>query len=417
MKNNIWIVTIGEPIFHPENKLRMHRSGLLAKFISENKNCKVIWWTSTFNHFLKKHEYEDDTEVQINDNFKMIAIKGTGYSKNISFNRLKDNQIIRKKMKKLFEVNEPPSIIISSFPTMGLCELSLSYAKNRNIPVLIDYRDMWPEVYVDLFPGLLKKVAQILFYPLFYKASKIFKNANGIIGITSQFLDEGLKKANRKKIESDNVFPLVYKQTNHNKENIKLARDFWDSHIELSDKKKLRVCYFGAIGFQSNWDTIIDAIRLINEKNLNVEFIICGTGDKLDELKNKSKNLNGIYFPGFINSAQIEVLMDNSDLGLCAYFPKQNYLESIPGKAVEYMYGGLKIISTLEDGKLGKFMKENNLGYHYNHDNSKELFLVIKEALKNKKNQKDRIKNIFKNNFDSDLIFEKYYNHILDVIK
>ena len=53
MKHDIWIVTIGEPIFHPENKLRKHRSGLLAKFISENKNCNVTWWTSTFNHFTK----------------------------------------------------------------------------------------------------------------------------------------------------------------------------------------------------------------------------------------------------------------------------------------------------------------------------------------------------------------------------
>ena len=417
MKHDIWIVTIGEPIFHPENKLRKHRSGLLAKFISENKNCNVTWWTSTFNHFTKKHEYEKDTEVQINDNFKMIAIKGTGYSKNVSLSRLKDNQIIRKKMKRLFEIYKPPSIIISSFPTMGLCELSLSYGKNKNIPVLIDYRDMWPEVYVDLFPGLLKNVAKILFYPLFYKANKIFKNATGVIGITSQFLDEGLKKANRQKTYSDNVFPLVYKQTNHNNKNIKNAEDYWSNQINLFDKKKLRICYFGAIGFQSNWESIIDSIKLINENNLNVEFIICGTGDKLDELKNKSKNLNGIYFPGFINSAQIEVLMNHSDLGLCAYYPKQNYMESIPGKAVEYMYGGLKIISTLEEGKLGKFIKENNLGYHYNHDNSNELFLVIKEALKNKKNEKNNIKNIFKNNFDSDLIFEKYYNHILDVIK
>ena len=232
-----------------------------------------------------------------------------------------------------------------------------------------------------------KKCRQNPFYPLFYKANKIFKNATGVIGITSQFLDEGLKKANRQKTYSDNVFPLVYKQTNHNNKNIKNAEDYWSNQINLFDKK-LRICYFGAIGFQSNWESIIDSIKLINENNLNVEFIICGTGDKLDELKNKSKNLNGIYFPGFINSAQIEVLMNHSDLGLCAYYPKQNYMESIPGKAVEYMYGGLKIISTLEEGKLGKFIKENNLGYHYNHDNSNELFLVIKEALKNKKMKK-----------------------------
>ena len=246
---------------------------------------------------------------------------------------------------------------------------------------------MWPEVYVDLFPGLLKNVAKILFYPLFYKANKIFKNATGVIGITSQFLDEGLKKANRQKITLIMYFRWFINKLTITTRILKMQKIIGVIKL-ICLIKKLRICYFGAIGFQSNWESIIDSIKLINENNLNVEFIICGTGDKLDELKNKSKNLNGIYFPGFINSAQIEVLMNHSDLGLCAYYPKQNYMESIPGKAVEYMYGGLKIISTLEEGKLGKFIKENNLGYHYNHDNSNELFLVIKEALKNKKMKK-----------------------------
>ena len=89
----------------------------------------------------------------------MIAIKGTGYSKNVSLSRLKDNQIIRKKMNILFEIYKPPSIIISSFPTMGLCVSFLFHMEKIKIfLLLIDYRDMWPEVYVDLFPGLLKNV-------------------------------------------------------------------------------------------------------------------------------------------------------------------------------------------------------------------------------------------------------------------
>ena len=38
----IWIVTIGEPIIHDKNSLRIHRSGLLAKYISENSNHELI---------------------------------------------------------------------------------------------------------------------------------------------------------------------------------------------------------------------------------------------------------------------------------------------------------------------------------------------------------------------------------------
>ena len=56
---NIWIVTIGEPLIHKGSNLRIHRSGLLAKYLSEIKNYNVIWWTSLFNHFTKKFEFQE----------------------------------------------------------------------------------------------------------------------------------------------------------------------------------------------------------------------------------------------------------------------------------------------------------------------------------------------------------------------
>ena len=51
----IWIITIGEPIIHKHNALRIHRSGLLAKYISENTSHEVVWWTSLYNHFTNKY--------------------------------------------------------------------------------------------------------------------------------------------------------------------------------------------------------------------------------------------------------------------------------------------------------------------------------------------------------------------------
>ena len=60
---NIWIVTIGEPIINNRFNLRLHRSGLLAKYISENTNHKVTFVTSLFNHFTKEFEYKNITHA------------------------------------------------------------------------------------------------------------------------------------------------------------------------------------------------------------------------------------------------------------------------------------------------------------------------------------------------------------------
>ena len=45
------------------------------------------------------------------------------------------------------------------------------------------------------------------------------------------------------------------------RKNIKNAEDYWSNQINLFDKKKLSICYFGAIGFQSNWDQLLTRLN------------------------------------------------------------------------------------------------------------------------------------------------------------
>ena len=48
---NIWLVTIGEPIPVEDNKLRLHRTGILFESLYSSKKNNVTWWTSNYNHF------------------------------------------------------------------------------------------------------------------------------------------------------------------------------------------------------------------------------------------------------------------------------------------------------------------------------------------------------------------------------
>ena len=57
--------------------------------------------------------------------------------------------------------------------------------------------------------------------------------------------------------------------------------------------------------------------------------------------------------------------MYHCEIGLCPYKLNDNFINSVPGKAIEYMYGGLDIITNLGEGKLGKFLKNNKFGNFY----------------------------------------------------
>ena len=197
----IWIITIGEPIINNKHGLRLHRSGLLAKYLSTKLKCEVTFWTSSFNHFKKDFEFKEDKFSFINPNLKQICINGGGYKSNVSISRFIDHYKISKKFRKLSSKEVKPDLIIASFPTLGLCEEALKYSKKNKIPVLIDYRDMWPEVFVELFQKSLDFIGKILFYPLFNKTSKVFSKSNGIISITDKLLDIALKSKSSTKIQ------------------------------------------------------------------------------------------------------------------------------------------------------------------------------------------------------------------------
>ena len=206
----IWIITIGEPIIHKDNNLRIHRSGLLAKYISEQTNHKVVWWTSLYNHFTKKFEFEDEREINPNSNLKIKCLKGYGYRKNISLARYYDHYIIQKKFSKRLVSEPTPDIIICSYPTLGLCEEAVKYANKKSIPILIDYRDLWPEVFHDLFPKKMNFIPKIIFYPFTIRFINVLQKSTGIIGITKKILERGIKKAKRKLSNYDAFFYLGY---------------------------------------------------------------------------------------------------------------------------------------------------------------------------------------------------------------
>ena len=415
---NIWLVTIGEPIPHHNNKLRLHRTGIIAKYISENTNHNVTWWTSDFNHFTKNHIFGEDTNFNPSSNLNVIALSGKGYRRNISIDRIIDhNQIAEKFNKKALE-SLKPDIIVVAFPTLGLSEACTDLGKEWGVPVLIDYRDMWPEVFVEIVPNFMKPIVKCILSPLFIKTKKTFKKATGIIGITDGFLNLALDKIQRGKNEYDGVFPLAYLSNQFTPIQLEEATIFWEKVVPKSNK--LRISFLGTLGHQFDFDTIIGAVEILNIQGIdNFEIILCGSGDKEKSLVDFSKKNKGIYLPGYMSAAQINALLKTTDLGLCPYNLNEAFINSIPGKAIEYMSFGVPLLSTLKSGELGRLIDKFGIGFHYEQGNPKSLADVIIYIIKTREClplMKKEILSVYKSKFDADLIYANYVEHLEKIV-
>src|ERR1700719_3619345 len=78
---NAWIVAAGEPLPIAPAVGRLLRAGILCRMLAEQGH-RVTWWTSTFDHFQKRHYFANDNVVPICSNFTIRLLHGRGYLRN-----------------------------------------------------------------------------------------------------------------------------------------------------------------------------------------------------------------------------------------------------------------------------------------------------------------------------------------------
>ena len=157
---NIWLITIGEPL-KTQNE-RPCKTGILSKMLVD-KGHQVTWWTSTFDHQSKSYIYNNDKCISVEENLEMIYLHSNiGYKKNVSIKRIINHKLIAKKFNKISDIKSTPDIIYCSFPPIELSFAAVYYAKRKNIPVVVDARDLWPDIFFNPFPQLFHPVLKIL---------------------------------------------------------------------------------------------------------------------------------------------------------------------------------------------------------------------------------------------------------------
>ena len=179
---NIWVIAIGEPLPLETNKDRLHRCGLVSSELVR-RGHNVTWWTSTFNHLTKKHYYDQDTEIILSKNYKIKLLHGCYYGKNISFNRIKNHYEIGKSFKNNIKSRNKPDIIFCAFPSIELSYYATLYALDNKVPIIIDVRDLWPDIFLSVFPKFLGPFIKIVLWKYFKMTELTFTNSTAIIGI------------------------------------------------------------------------------------------------------------------------------------------------------------------------------------------------------------------------------------------
>lgn len=407
----IWLITSGEPI--PLKKERPHRAGILAKILHRNGD-KVIWWTTTFDHQKKQYLFNENTEEQSDEGYQRFYLHSkTPYHKNVSLSRIKNHKEVASSFHLEARIKEKPDVIFCSYPTIELAYEAVKYGVDYNIPVIIDVRDLWPNIFISPFHKFLRPFIKIGLLNYARKAKYVFVNSTGITGVSPKYLEFGLNYGNRKRSSKDAVFPLGY--DSEGKKEVSLQNlDY--SHLNIKEDK-FNIWFVGTFGRTYDLSTVITCAKNIELVHPNVNFIFTGDGENMVKWKELAHGCSNIIFTGWVGKNELHYISTIAKVGLMAY--SKGAPQGLPNKIYEYMASGLPILSSLE-GETKEILKEENIGLSYKANDPIDLANKIDFLLKDTSSLislGNNSKRVFDEKFDSAVVYKKLVKYLHNIYK
>ncbi len=407
----VWLVNEGENLPGDDNNPRLQRMGLLA-FELEKLGPEVTWWQSTFNHYQKKFRYHEDKDIRITDNLEMKLIHSCGYQKNVSVRRMIHEWKTAKSFYTRAKNEELPDVIVSAMPTVAQAHFTVKFGREHNIPVIVDLRDLNPDVFVSPFHGLMRTAVSVGIIPLRIMLGHALKHADGLVGTTEPYLQWGLNYAGRSRGKNDRVFFVSYPD-----QGAATALSENSRWKEYENYPGIICCFFGQFGQLVDFDTLMEAAALCQERGTDVLFLLCGKGELLEHYQQlvKEKELKNVILPGWVNQTDIADIGYLSDIGLMAYKKNENFDMQMPNKFSESLSLGLAVMLQ-PTGVMLDVITKNECGLHY--ENAEELYQALKRLSDNRElldRMKKNSRDLFERAFDVSNVYKEFGEYILEM--
>lgn len=407
----VWLVNEGENLPGDDNNPRLQRMGLLA-FELEKLGPEVTWWQSTFNHYQKKFRYHEDKDIRVTDHLEMKLIHSCGYRKNVCVRRMIHEWKTAKGFYLRAKKEELPDVIVSAMPTVAQAHFTVKFAREHNIPVIVDLRDLNPDVFVSPFHGLMRTAVSVGIIPLRIMLGHALKHADGLVGTTEPYLQWGLNYAGRSRGKNDRVFFVSYPD-----QGAATALSENSRWKEYENYPGIICCFFGQFGQLVDFDTLMEAAALCQERGTDVLFLLCGKGELLEHYQQlvKEKELKNVILPGWVNQTDIADIGYLSDIGLMAYKKNENFDMQMPNKFSESLSLGLAVMLQ-PTGVMLDVITKNECGLHY--ENAEELYQALKRLSDNRElldRMKKNSRDLFERAFDVSNVYKEFGEYILEM--
>jgi len=243
-----------------------------------------------------------------------------------------------------------PDVIVCMGPVEQMF-LVVMYGRIRQVPVIIDVIDPWPDVYVKAFPLRLQWLGKLLLTPYFLMSLLTFAMCDRGTAVSQTYLEWAMRRGRRRDRDSFARYPLGARN-----EDFKL-------HETVQSPRSLTCLFAGQFGFSYDIELILSAAKALQDSGENrIRFILCGAGEKQPEIVDAIKTLGNVELHGWLSAKALNAVGNACQVGLCCY--RASATQSVPTKVFDYLSMGLHVVNSLA-GEAETLLASHGIGSSY----------------------------------------------------
>lgn len=362
MSKKIWILNhYARPPNMPGGTRHYDLSQELIK-----KNFEVTIFSSGFSHGKKNYFKLFKGKLYIVENYgklKFVWLKTKSYKKN-NYKRIINMISYLTRILKVTHNFSKPDIIIGSSVHLLAVVAAWWLSKKYKVKFIFEVRDLWPQTPIDM------KIinANSITAKLLYRWEKfMYQKADEIIIL----LPNAKKYIESKGISSEKIVWIPNGVNLERFDNSKqLDRDSNLVQLLRKNKNNFKVMYTGAHGPANGLSVIIEASKILQKKDNEIQFFLIGDGVEKKKLQINSKryNLKNIHFFSPVPKEQLPDLLKYADLLVQCFAPIDVFKYGIsPNKIFDYLASAKPIIMStkttnkiVQDAKAGLMVEPGN---------------------------------------------------------
>jgi glycosyltransferase involved in cell wall biosynthesis len=266
-----------------------------------------------------------------------------------------------------------PDIIIGTSPTLFAAQAASSIGRRLRVPFVMEVRDLWPAIFVEL--GILKN--KYLIRILEKWEMNLYRKATSIVTVTEAFRNNLIERG----LSPDKIVTIpngadveFWSPINHSN----------DLRNELNIHGKFVVLYMGAHGISHALIKIIDSAERLRSEN-DILFLFVGEGAEKRKLIEyaRSRRLNNIRFHDPVDKNSVKEFYDIADVCLVPLRNIPLFDTFIPSKLFEILAMEKPIIGSLR-GEPADILKKSGSALVVEPENSKEIAEAIHTLYNNR---------------------------------